>query len=705
MKLSVVVVTHQSENEMGHCLASILKSRDKTQFEIIVIDAGSTDNTKGVVQQSCSTAKYFQLRNVGFAAAANFGASKSSGEILFFLNPDAVLDDGTLEKIEKSFEKRDAGVVGAFLRDECGKPERWQAMEFPTLRGAILSHLNKDQKEQKNGIVECNWVSGGALAVKKELFDSLNGFSERFFLYFEDVDFCRRAKDLGYKTFLNYDANVVHAGGKSAEENKRLVAYDNSQTRYFSTHRGFGECLLLCLFRSIFRHFGAILLVVCLVAFSILATVLSGGYLFFLLVIGGAAVALISRWPIFGIYVLFASIIVGQTVKFPISGTTYVTTTDIFLPLVLLGLFFAIVILGRIKELGGKILHCWWFFAAFLPGIIFAFTRLPLQDFFISFSYFLRLTAVLCLIPFWQVLQLRYKTVKTAFVMVAVILAILGFMQLIFLPVLPPTSNNIFVRLFLERSGGGWDPHHYRLFSTWLDPNFMGEFFVISLALLLAGKTVTNAKRHKPILAVGCAVVIFVALVLTQSRSSFLAFFVVCGAYFVFGKTKRFVLPLATAILAALLVFPVFAGRIFVSPLNDPTVQLRLSSWLQAWEQFKKFFLFGTGYNAYGVEQLFWGNVNNVGVHSLAGTDNFFLLMLVTTGIWGFCIFALKIAHFFASMISLVRAKNEVGFAVFLATVSLLVHGQFVQSVTYIHLLLPLSLLIASLPIKNNTEE
>ena len=704
MKLSVIVVTHQSEKEIGRCLSSVFKTREKTPFEIIVVDAGSVDDTKSVIQQSCSAARYFQLRNVGFAAAANFGALKATGDILFFLNPDTTLAEGALEKIEKSFERKDLKIVGAFLRDNSGVPERWQAIDFPSLKDVILSHFNNEQKEPKSGTIECNWVSGGALAVKKEVFDILEGFSEKFFMYFEDVDFCRRAKNLGYRTFLNYDADVFHAGGRSAEEEKRLTAYDNSQSRYFFAHRNYHEYLLLSVLRPIFRHFSAFILVACLIVLSVLATLFSGERMFLASTLGIAIVVFVSRWPNFGIYSLLLSIIIGQTTKLPIGGV-YITTTDMLLPLVLSGLFFAIVIRGHVKKFVRRTFRFWWFFAAFLPGIIFAFDRLPLQDFIIALSYFLRLVAVLCLIPLWQVLKLRYKTVKIALIITAVALAILGFLQLVFLPILPPTSNNIFVQLFLGRSGGGWDPHRYRLFATWLDPNFLGEFFVMMLSLLLAGKIVANTKKRMSFLAVSCALIIFTALVLTQSRSSFLAFFVVCGAYFVFGKIKRFIFPLATAILAALLIFPVFAGRIFVAPLSDPTVQLRITSWLQAWEQFKKFFLFGSGYNAYGIEQLASGNVNNVGLHSLAGADNFFLLLLATMGIWGFCITAFAVTRFFGRLIVLVRARSEVGLAIFLVFVSLLVHGQFVQSVTYIHLLLPLSILIASLPIKNNRKE
>jgi hypothetical protein len=702
--LSVIVVTHQSEKEIGHCLGSILRFGGNILPEIIVVDAGSTDNTKNVVQQNCSTAKYFQLRNAGFSAAANLGASNASGDILFFLNPDAVLSDGVLEKIERSFKEKDAGIVGALLRDGSGKPERWQAVKFPSLKGVFLSHLGKEQIVSGGGTTECDWVSGGALSIKKELFNILEGFSEKFFLYFEDVDLCRRAKNLGYKTLLNYDASVFHAGGKSAGEEKRLVTYDNSQIRYFLAHRNYGEYLFLRLLRPIFRHFAVIVFVACLVGVGVFATIFSDGRLFLAFAIGAVVTVVTSRWPNVGVGILFLSIVVGQTVRFPIDSI-YATTTDVFLPLVLLGLFLAVAVRGRVKELGKRIFGWWWLFAAFLPGIIFAFSRLPLEDFIIAFSYFLRLIAVLCLIPLWQVLELRYKTVKKALVATAASLAILGFVQLIFLPVLPPTMNNIFAQLFLKLSGGGWDPHRYRLFSTWLDPNFLGEFFVMALSLLLAGKMITNARKNVSLFAFGVAIIIFGALALTQSRSSFLAFLAVCAGYFVLGKTRRLVLPLITVILAALMIFPVFAGRIFVSPLSDPTVQLRISSWLQAWEQFKRFPLFGTGYNSYGVEQLALGNVNNVGLHSLAGTDNFFLLMLATAGIWGFCIIIFALVRFFAKLIRPIRAGNEAELAVFLVFISLLVHGQFVQSVTYIHLLVPLVVLIASLPTKNNQKE
>jgi len=138
--------------------------------------------------------------------------------------------------------------------------------------------------------------------------------------------------------------------------------------------------------------------------------------------------------------------------------------------------------------------------------------------------------------------------------------------------------------------------------------------------------------------------------------------------------------------------FPTF----FVAPLADPTVQLRLHSWQQALQHYSNFPLFGVGYNAYGIEQLAVGNLSSPSINSLAGTDNFILLLLATTGIWGATLLLFGMSRFVGVLIKGARNNKEGSLSVLLILVALFVNAQFIQSFTYIHLLLPLVLLIGA---------
>lgn len=192
------------------------------------------------------------------------------------------------------------------------------------------------------------------------------------------------------------------------------------------------------------------------------------------------------------------------------------------------------------------------------------------------------------------------------------------------------------------------------------------------------------------------ALIAFIALTLTRSRASFLALFVMLVVYFIFAQAKRLIIPVTTVCVVALVLFPALTARIFVAPLSDPTVQLRLQSWQQAIRHFENFPVFGMGYNAYGIEQRFSGNVLSENIHSLAGADNFSLLILATVGVWGVVILLFGMSRFVAGLITGARQNKTEALSILLILVALFIHAQFIQSFTYIHLLLPVALLIGS---------
>jgi|GEM_PF-293337 len=716
--LSVVIVTHQSEDDIGACLESVKKESVELNTEIVIVDAGSTDNTKDVVQKKCSEAKFFQLRNVGFAAAANLGAAMAQGEIVFFLNPDATLLPGALRQLVSRFAKiEQAGVIGGLLLSAPDRIEPWQMQAFPSLKNAIFSRRQKEAESlpkhnwlsEGDGLKECSWVSGGALAVPKMVFRGVGGFNERFFLYFEDVDLCQRIKNLGRAIFLDTKTMVLHKGGKSANQTQRVQAYDRSQNTYFLFHRPIFEYFSMRILRFFFRQSVKVGLGAGLVVVAFFG-VLYGQWIVILCVGLITVLTLTVYFPEGSIWLLLGSLIVGQTVRLNIAQISG-TVTDFLLPVVLLGLFYGVIIKGRIKIFSGYLATGWWLLLAVLPGIILAWQRLPSADFLVAFSYCARFFAILLLIPLIRTLQFSYFRLRAALVVGALILAFVGFFQLLVLPTLPPVTETFFSRLFLTMSGGGWDPHQYRLFSTWFDPNFLGLFFVMALGLILVGfgkfvavttpevvhgATSGVVRRFDLILYWMAGLIIFIALTLTRSRASFLALLAMLVIYFLFSNVKRFFVPIITVCGLALLLSPAFTARIFVSPATDPTMQLRLQSWQQAIWHFQDYPWFGVGYNAYGVEQLATGNVTNANIHSLAGTDNFVLLFLVTTGLWGVIILSFGISRFLAWQIYFARGGSEAALSVLLLFVALFTHSLFIQSFTYIHLLLPLVLVIGT---------
>ena len=249
-KISFVIVNYKSKEYLEKCVSAILESTKNIKKEITVVNINDTlilsDNIK-LINIS---------ENKGFGSACNLGAKTASGDILCFLNPDTEIISDDFEKIIYEFEKNsEIGIIGPRLVDEKNKVQKWTAGKEINLSDIILNNLGSERSkkiwESKENI-GCAWVSGACMFIKKESFEKLSGFDENFFMYFEDVDLCKRARNLGYKILYYPEFIIKHFGGKSFENRKeQKELYYKSQDYYFQKHFGKIRTNLLKLIRMI----------------------------------------------------------------------------------------------------------------------------------------------------------------------------------------------------------------------------------------------------------------------------------------------------------------------------------------------------------------------------------------------------------------------------------------------------------------------
>ncbi len=302
----------------------------------------------------------------------------------------------------------------------------------------------------------------------------------------------------------------------------------------------------------------------------------------------------------------------------------------------------------------------------------------------IAVFYWLRLASILLLYPAGMVIMSTEGTkyyAKQVFIYAYAALVALGFIQLLLFP-------------NLEGLGGGWDPHMGRMVATWLDPNFFGAFLALALPAILSWM------RLPDILRLVFFVTSFVAILLTKSRSTYIAGAIalcVCGVVWLFSaklsrEWKKIVIPL----LVTIFILCGFAGvllqeratQIFI---HDPTIVLRIEAYRAVWERLvEPNIIFGVGYNAYQIEAQKAGLISNFLIHSRSGSDSSILTLLVTTGIVGTALFLIP-------MLSGLVWHRSLLFT--WATVFLLVHSQFENSLLYPHLLIPY-ILIAILALR-----
>lgn len=250
MRISAIVVNYNSGLHVLDCVEGLLQHLDSenTADEIIVVDNNSTDNSVDSIK-SYPTVRIVQSSvNVGYAGGCNIGSEHTSGDILLFMNPDAVLTS-PVTCIRDRFEQNDDcaivapgiieqgdlyGLLRPFpsvLSDTLGELGLGYLLFREYCRGVTLS--TKQKYDFFSG-----YAQGSAFFVRRDAFERIGRFDAGFFLYYEEVDFFKRMADHGFRFIYEPGCLVRHASGGSSDEldwKKTAIRY-NSKFRYFSKH-------------------------------------------------------------------------------------------------------------------------------------------------------------------------------------------------------------------------------------------------------------------------------------------------------------------------------------------------------------------------------------------------------------------------------------------------------------------------------------
>ena len=180
--------------------------------ELIVVDSGSTDGTPEAVRESAPSATLIEAgENLGFAVGSNRGAAISSGELLLFLNPDAVVAAGFRESIERPLtEGRGWAAWQGMVTAEGGRTINSRGGEVHFTGIAWAGGAGEAMTDPPAAGVEPGFVSGACLAIPARAFEELGGFAEEFFLYHEDVDLSLRVRLAGGRLGVEPAARVDH---------------------------------------------------------------------------------------------------------------------------------------------------------------------------------------------------------------------------------------------------------------------------------------------------------------------------------------------------------------------------------------------------------------------------------------------------------------------------------------------------------------
>lgn len=246
--LSVIIVHYQTSSLLAQCLRSIEKSKIRLDYEIIVVDNNSLDGALEMLDADFPNVKVIANReNIGFPKAVNLGVNASRGRYLLLLNPDITVLPNSLEKMIAYLDlKKEIGVLGPKLINPNGTLQNSCFSFYPSpmlvlYRRTFLGNFESGQKQIKkftmvgwphNSGREVAWLLGSALMVRREAVEKVGLMDERFFMYMEDVDWCRRFWLNNYKVYYYPEVALVHYYARASDPNTNaLLSFFNRQTR------------------------------------------------------------------------------------------------------------------------------------------------------------------------------------------------------------------------------------------------------------------------------------------------------------------------------------------------------------------------------------------------------------------------------------------------------------------------------------------
>lgn len=257
--VDVIIVNWNAGRLLHRCLESVIAARheDLRLQRVVVVDNASTDGSMHGVEGLAPFVKIIpNASNTGFAAACNQGARGSIADYVLFLNPDTeVLTDGLVQPLAflDRPENGDVGIVGIQLVDDAGRVARTCA-RFPTTGRICATMLGLDRVlpsvfpphfmlEWDHGDSrEVDQVMGAFFLVRRALFETLGGFDERFFVYFEEVDLSLRARLMGWRTVYLSTARAVHFGsGQGRRPAQATRLFYSLRSRLFYAHKHFSR--------------------------------------------------------------------------------------------------------------------------------------------------------------------------------------------------------------------------------------------------------------------------------------------------------------------------------------------------------------------------------------------------------------------------------------------------------------------------------
>ncbi|MBT8364078.1 MAG: glycosyltransferase family 2 protein [Deltaproteobacteria bacterium] len=278
--MDLIIVNYKTTDYLHACLKSVYDSLNGVPANIHVFDNGSSDHVDQIKDAFPQVNLHKHKHNLGFSKAVNRILKNTFSPYAVLLNPDATVKNGLFESARSYMDNNpEVGIIGPKILDPDGSVQG-SARAFPTIlsacagrrslltklfpkNGFVCSNILSNKSDGRNPM-QVDWVSGACMVVRREALEAVGGFDERFFLYWEDVDLCKRMDSQGWKVIYHPKGAIEHAVGGSSEHNliRSVFEFHRSAYHYYMKHHdSYRQILKLLLIPALSVRFAGVLLI------------------------------------------------------------------------------------------------------------------------------------------------------------------------------------------------------------------------------------------------------------------------------------------------------------------------------------------------------------------------------------------------------------------------------------------------------------
>lgn len=248
--LSIIIVCFKGWERLNKCLEALNSFKGENfRNEVIVVDNKSDDDTINKTEIRFPKFRFIYNKiNGGFANGCNLGAGNASGEFLLFLNPDTVASESEIEKLLNTAKQNpEFAILSCRQVNENGK-ESIAYGPFPSIfnltgfQRAVFGNRMSELRRQTPEVIFPDWISGSVVLIRQTIFRQINGFDEDFWMYFEDVDLCRRIRKIDSEIAFCRNITIEHNHGGSSRINLKTTSLTKTEVHisrhvYVSKHK------------------------------------------------------------------------------------------------------------------------------------------------------------------------------------------------------------------------------------------------------------------------------------------------------------------------------------------------------------------------------------------------------------------------------------------------------------------------------------